>query len=56
MKFRNVVVQQINATIHSKLWGHFDPRLRKNALTFFKYENYHKIKKLSLICLQRAKA
>jgi len=49
MKFRNIVVQQMNSTIHSKLWGHFDPRLQKYALTFLKYENSYKIIFLSLI-------
>jgi len=39
MKFRDVVVQQINATIHNKLWCNFDPRLQTYALTFLKYEN-----------------
>jgi len=33
----------MNATIHSKLLGHFDPSLQTYALTFFKYENSHKI-------------
>jgi len=43
MKFRNVVVQQMIATIHSKFWGHFDPRLQKYALIFLKYENSPKL-------------
>jgi len=42
--------------VHSKLWGHFDPRLQKYAQVFLKYENSYKKILSSLKKIQGAKA